>query len=278
MKDYYSILGIGRDAGEDEIKKSYRSLAMQCHPDRNPNDPKAEEKFKEITEAYGVLMDPVKRREYDTFSSHARERRGYEGPQFRYSEEEIFRDLFNDPNLYDFFNELGREFEKSGVRFGPSLFESVFFRKGGIFFAGAVFSSFSPLNKAYKLYNFFKMAQTAHSAFKKYQESSGDGPGGLKEEKSTKPGFIKEKIKGLFGKKETAQEAGDGPVFRLRISPREAAEGTEKSMAFKINGQEERLKVKIPMGAGNGTKLRLKGKGARTSDGRGDLYIVIEVG
>ncbi|MBI5187423.1 MAG: J domain-containing protein [Nitrospinae bacterium] len=275
MKDYYSILEIGRDAGEDGIKKSYRRLAMQYHPDRNPNDPKAEEKFKEITEAYGVLMDPVKRREYDTFFSHAKERRGHEGTQFRYSEEEIFRDLFNDPNLFNFFNELGKEFEKSGVRFGPSLFESVFFRKGGIFFAGAVFS---PLNKAYKLYNFFKMAQTAHSAFKKYQDSKGDSPGGLKEEKSTKPGFIKEKIKGLFGKKEAAQGAEGDPVFRLRISPREAAEGTEKSMAFKINGQEERLKVKIPMGAGNGTKLRLKGKGARTSDGRGDLYILIEVG
>jgi molecular chaperone DnaJ len=66
-RDYYEVLGVDRDAGEDEIKKSYRRLAMQFHPDRNPDDASAEEKFKEATEAYEVLRDEDKRARYDQF-------------------------------------------------------------------------------------------------------------------------------------------------------------------------------------------------------------------
>lgn len=66
-RDYYEVLGVGRDAGDDEIKKSYRRLAMQYHPDRNPNDSAAEAKFKEATEAYEVLRDKEKRARYDQY-------------------------------------------------------------------------------------------------------------------------------------------------------------------------------------------------------------------
>ncbi len=66
-RDYYEILGIGRDAGDDEIKKAYRQMALKYHPDRNPDDSTAEEKFKEATEAYEVLKDPQKRRIYDQY-------------------------------------------------------------------------------------------------------------------------------------------------------------------------------------------------------------------
>jgi curved DNA-binding protein len=68
-KDYYKILGVERNASEDEIRKSYRKLAMQYHPDRNPNDKQAEERFKEINEAYQVLSDPQKRGHYDRLGS-----------------------------------------------------------------------------------------------------------------------------------------------------------------------------------------------------------------
>src|SRR5690242_11281478 len=66
-RDYYEVLGVKREASEDEIKKVYRKLAMQYHPDRNPDNPKAEERFKEIKEAYEVLCDADKRSAYDRF-------------------------------------------------------------------------------------------------------------------------------------------------------------------------------------------------------------------
>src|SRR4051812_49580502 len=63
--DYYKVLGVDKKAGQEEIKKAYRKLARRYHPDRNPGDPKAEERFKEISEAYDVLSDPDKRKKYD---------------------------------------------------------------------------------------------------------------------------------------------------------------------------------------------------------------------
>ena len=70
-RDYYEILGLSRNAGEDEIKKTYRKLALQYHPDRNPGDKEAEEKFKELSEAYSVLSDPEKRSKFDQFGHAA---------------------------------------------------------------------------------------------------------------------------------------------------------------------------------------------------------------
>jgi curved DNA-binding protein len=67
--EYYQILGVAKTASADEIKKAYRKLALKYHPDKNPGDKQAEEKFKEISEAYAVLSDPEKRQQYDTFGS-----------------------------------------------------------------------------------------------------------------------------------------------------------------------------------------------------------------
>src|SRR5215813_12220388 len=66
-RDYYEVLGVNRDASEDDIKKAYRKLAMKHHPDRNPDNPKAEERFKEAKEAYEILSDSHKRGSYDQF-------------------------------------------------------------------------------------------------------------------------------------------------------------------------------------------------------------------
>src|SRR5262245_65507113 len=66
-RDLYEVLGVGREAGEDEIKKAYRKIAFENHPDRNPGDKAAEQRFKDATEAYEVLRDPQKRAQYDRF-------------------------------------------------------------------------------------------------------------------------------------------------------------------------------------------------------------------
>ena len=71
MRDYYDILGVSRDASQDDIKKSYRKVAMKFHPDKNPGDSSAEEKFKEAASAYSVLSDPGKRQQYDQFGHDA---------------------------------------------------------------------------------------------------------------------------------------------------------------------------------------------------------------
>lgn len=94
-KDYYEILGVGKTSSEEEIKKAYRKLALKYHPDRNPGNKEAEEQFKLINEAYAVLSDKEKRKQYDTM--------GMGGFQQHYSEEDIFRGF----NVGDLFKDLG---------------------------------------------------------------------------------------------------------------------------------------------------------------------------
>jgi len=113
-EDYYQILGVDKKASVDEIKKAYRKLAVKWHPDKNPNNKAAEEKFKKISEAYAVLSDSQKRQQYDTFGS---------ADQFRqqYSQEDIFRG-------FD-LNEILRSFGFGGARGGRTTFRTS--RRGG---------------------------------------------------------------------------------------------------------------------------------------------------
>src|SRR6478735_6301846 len=102
-RDYYEVLGVAREAQEDEIRKAYKKLALKHHPDRNQNDPSAEGKFKEATEAYSVLSDANKRAQYDRFG-HA----GMGGAGFDFSNAGMgdifshFQDMFS-----DFFGGMG---------------------------------------------------------------------------------------------------------------------------------------------------------------------------
>src|ERR1700719_3401316 len=93
-RDYYEVLGVDRSAPEEEIKRAYRKLAVKFHPDKNPEDPHAEEKFKELGEAYEVLMNGDKRAAYDRFGHGAFEHGGIGG----------FRGGFHDP--FDIFREV----------------------------------------------------------------------------------------------------------------------------------------------------------------------------
>ena len=108
-RDYYEVLGVNREADQDEIKKAYRKLAVKYHPDKNPGDKTAEEKFKELGEAYEAVSDPQKRAAYDqyghnAFDPRARAGRGGGGGGGFHDPFDIFRDVFGGGgNIFDEF-------------------------------------------------------------------------------------------------------------------------------------------------------------------------------
>jgi DnaJ-class molecular chaperone len=193
--DYYKTLGVDKKATPDEIKKAFRKLAVKFHPDRNPNDKTAEDKFKEINEAYAVLSDSKKKEEYDTYGSN--------GFHKQYSQEDIFRN-------FDF----GGTFKDMGMGGGEDIFSRLF---GG---------------------------------------GSGRGSRG-----------------GFRG----GPQKGSDLEMETDVSFRDAALGAEKVVAFRRNGVREELKVKIPAGVDNGSKIRITGKGAQGEGGGqpGDLFLII---
>jgi molecular chaperone DnaJ len=127
-RDYYEVLGVSRDASQGDIKKSYRKLAMQHHPDQNPDDPKAEEKFKEIGEAYEVISDEEKRAAYDRYG-HAAFKSGGGGGGGRggfHDPMDIFSQVFGGGGGGSMFDDLfggggGRRRDRSGKKRGSDL-------------------------------------------------------------------------------------------------------------------------------------------------------------
>lgn len=127
-KDYYKILGVEKSASQDEIKKKYRKLAQKYHPDRNPDDKAAEEKFKEVQEAYEVLKDPDKRQKYDQLGSNWKQYQQAGGGGFDFSEwasqgggkryrSASFDEVFGDSGFSDFFESFfGGSFGSGGFR------------------------------------------------------------------------------------------------------------------------------------------------------------------
>ena len=95
-RDYYEVLGVAKDTGEDELKKAYRRLAMKFHPDRNPGSQDAEEHFKEVNEAYGVLTDPEKREIYNQYGHEGLKRGGAGAGDFAGGFSDVFGDIFSD--------------------------------------------------------------------------------------------------------------------------------------------------------------------------------------
>jgi len=118
MRDYYEVLGVDKAATDDVIKKAYRKLAMQHHPDRNPGDKQAEESFKEVTEAYEVLRDSQKRQRYDRYG-HAGLKGAAGGFGFDFDLSDALR-TFMSEGFGDFFG-MGRGGGRSGVRRGKDL-------------------------------------------------------------------------------------------------------------------------------------------------------------
>lgn len=156
QKYYYQILGLSREASDDEIKRAYRKLALKYHPDHHPDDPESEERFKEINEAYAVLSDAEKRKEYN-WSGHAWFKR-------RYTSEDIFRN-------FD-FDQLFKEF---GVRFNNTSFRGFFCgrrgrgcgRRKANFFRGAFFQeSLKDFSEKEKIEEIYELPLTPREAYR----------------------------------------------------------------------------------------------------------------
>jgi DnaJ-class molecular chaperone len=263
--DYYGTLGLTPSATPDEIRRAYRRLALQWHPDRNPGRRDAEARFKEISEAYAVLIDPAKRAAYD------RSRREGTASAGTYRREELFRDLFANAEASSVFEELARELERFGVRADRQDFYRALFG-GRAVVVGAVFV-ISPLSPLLALW---KLARTALGG------TEARTPVQAREPAAPLPwagGFarvLRTAGRWLLGLPAPITEAD--VTYPLRLTRREAQEGTRKRLTLERADGHDEVVVTIPPGTRPGTKLRLRGKGRRLPDGRvGDAYLAVEV-
>ncbi|OGP57799.1 MAG: integrase [Deltaproteobacteria bacterium RBG_13_52_11b] len=278
-KDYYETLGVGKNAGGEEIKKAYRKLAMKYHPDRNPNKKEAEERFKELNEAYAVLSDKEKRKQYDAF--------GAEGFRQRFTQEDIFKGFDFDEILSGLFGGRGRRetrFGRGGGEFGD-------------FFGGGAYqeSSRMPQKGQDILYELTISLEEAAFGGEKRMSFRKNGKA---EEVSVKipRGIPSGKKLRLGGKGGEGRNGGPPGDLYLQVNIREhpflVREGDDLVVEKEINFSEAVLgttvevptlegtkKVKVPAGTQNNTKLRLKGLGIPhfQGDGRGNQYVKVVV-
>lgn len=277
FKDYYSILKVSPDSTQEELKKSFRKLAFELHPDHNPNDPEGEERFKEVTEAYGVLSDPLKKKEYDRFRSDFQAGRSTSSSDFRYSQEDIFASMFRGENAREIFEELNREFNRSGFRSGNPFFKSLFFG-GAVGGLGRILRMVpGPIGK---IGLGLKLAQVIGSSLYALHKMNQQTQSGQTQSGQTVPpkpdNPLMNGIKGLFGKKEPHTNPLDMD-FYLSIPPVDALNGTRKKISYQVNGETEQLMVRIPPNFPSGGKLRIRDKGKIHEGKRGDLILSIHV-
>ena len=276
FKDYYSILNVSQSSSLEEIKKSFRKLALELHPDHNPNDPESEERFKEITEAYGVLSDPLKKKEYDRFRADTLAGRTTGSSNFRYSQEDIFASMFRGENAREIFEELNREFSRSGFRSGNTFFQTLFFG-GAVDGLGRILRMVpGPIGR---IGMGLKLAQVVGSSLyalhkMKQQKQTQSGPASSVPPKTGNP--LLDGIKGMLEKKEPNKSSLDMD-FCLSIPPVEALNGTRKKISYQVDGKTEQLMVRIPPNFPSGGKLRIRDKGKTLEGKRGDLILSIHV-
>ncbi len=251
-RDYYDVLGVDKNANPSDIKAAYRKLAIKFHPDKNPGDKKAEDKFKEASEAYGILSDTEKKQNYDNFGHAAFENSGagrggfsgFGGADFS----DIFEDFFGD------FGGTGRNKRRSSSNRGSDL----------------RYDLSVSLEEAYK----GKKQDIKFSTTENCNTCKGNG---------SQPGYSADRCtvcggngrvrsnQGFFTVQQTCHQcAGSGEEI---TNPCKDCRGQGNKQASK------KLQVTIPKGVDDGTRIRLAGKGEAGSKGgsSGDLYLFINV-
>lgn len=249
-RDYYEILGVSKDASADEIKKTYRKLALQYHPDRN-KDAGAEEKFKEISEAYAVLSDPEKRSQYDRF--------GHAGIDGQYSAEDIFRgaDFGGFGDIFEMFFGGGRRGPR-GPRRGSDLQYDLY-----VTFEEAAFG----VRKDIEIPRAENCSVCSGTGAKK-----GTSPkrcptcGGTGQVRTTHSTFGMQ----FVSTTPCSTCHGRGQIIEFPC-PECGGSGRVR--------KRRKLTVNVPAGADSGLSLRLSGEGEAGEPGApaGDLYVIIHV-
>ncbi|HKK80972.1 MAG TPA: J domain-containing protein [Prolixibacteraceae bacterium] len=290
-KDYYKTLGVEKTANQDEIKKAYRKLALKYHPDKNPDDKKAEERFKEISEAYEVLRDPEKRKKYDQLGSN--------WERYQYAD------------MGDFNFSQGHSGGRRSYHFQGDI-NDLFGNSGGASFEGDSFSDFfnaffgdmggfseqrnSRRQRAHKGSNLqasisISLTEAYHGTHRILNAN------GKKLRVTIKPGTYdgqELRIKGKGGQGAHGGAAGD--IFiKINIQPdknytlkgRDIIQKVDVDLytavlgdKIKVNTLDGIINVAIPQGAQNGQKLRIKGKGMPHYNANGlsgDLYLQLNI-
>ncbi|MGI6622189.1 MAG: DnaJ domain-containing protein [Clostridiaceae bacterium] len=287
-RDYYEVLGVKKDASQEQIKKAYRKLAKQYHPDANPGNKKAEEKFKEINEAYEVLGDEEKRKKYDRFGSEFNFTNGYDF----------------DPSQFGFGSGNVRyEYRTGGSGTGGfSDFFNLFFGEGGGINIDDLFS-----DRGTRRSWGFRQNLRGEDKEAEIKISVADGllgaekhitlesPNGrktisVKIPKGIQPGgkirLANQGGKGINGgadgdlylivkfKEDEYTLKGSDLYKKIEVTPWMAALGGEA----KVSLPDARIIVKIPQGIRTGDNIRIPGKGYYNSIGkRGDLFIQVQI-
>ena len=258
-RDYYEVLGIGKDADEAAIKKAYRVLAKKYHPDMNPGDAEAEKKFKEASEAYAVLSDPEKRQKYDqfghaTFDGGAGGAGGFGGFDFSGADfSDIFGDIFG-----DLFGGGRRGGRSNGPMRGANVRKSI-----RITFEEAVFGCEKELDLILK-----DPCETCNGTRAKPGTSPETCP------KCGGRGQVVYTSQSFFGTVQNVQTCpncgGSGKVIKEKCS---------KCAGSGYIANRKKIKVSIPAGIDNGQSVRIRDKGEPGVNGgpRGDLLVEVNV-
>ena len=255
-RDYYEVLGVGRGASAEEIKKAYRQMALKHHPDRNPNDKPAEERFKEAAEAYSVLADPEKRSTYDRFGAEGLRGDGFQG--------------FNSTVFEDFEDILGNFF---GFNFG--------------------FGDRSGAGSRQRA----RQTQRGRDLALEIEIGLEEAAAGVEKEISlhraeacptcrgtrVRPGTRKETCPSCGGRGQIRHQQG----FFTLSRPCSRCEGSGEIIPTPCDDcrgtgharQKRDLRIRIPAGVDEGSRLRIEGEGEAGESGAepGDLYAVIRV-